>query len=71
MCFIATICSNKLFCVLSFNLGSVYVDFDQSSYSINENAGFVKLTLVLSRPMSCNCYVALTVRATDDTAKSK
>ena len=49
----------------------VNVDFDQSSYRINENAGSVELALVLSRPMSCNCYVALTVSATDMTATSE
>ena len=46
------------------------VEFDQLLYRVNEIAGFVELKLNLSRPMSCNCYVSLTVRATDDTAKS-
>ena len=69
MLFLLSVVMNYYCCVLCSNL--VNVDFDQSSYRINEDAGSVELALVLSRPMSCNCYVALTASATDMTATSE
>ena len=46
-----------LFCVVS-------VSFDQPSYSVRESSN-VELTLVLSGPLGCNCYISVVVK-TDD-----
>ena len=46
------------------------VSFDQPSYSVNESDGSIEITLVLSRPMGCNCYTRVMVTTEDISAKS-
>ena len=48
---------------------AVTVDFNQSSYGVNEENEVVQLTLLLSNPTSSNITIQLRVR--QDSAKSK
>ena len=48
---------------------AVTVDFNQSSYGVNEEDEVVQLTLLLSNPTSSNITIQLRVR--QDSAKSK
>ena len=36
------------------------VNFNQSTYSVNENSGYIYPVLVLSKPYSVNFYVRIT-----------
>ena len=51
----------------------VSVGFSQPLYRVNENVrnGFVRLAVVLDRPVGCNCYTSFSVITGEITATSK
>ena len=56
-----------------FVSGVVSVGFSQLSYRVNEGGrdGFVRLAVVLDRPVGCNCYTSFSVITGEITATSK
>ena len=49
----------------------VSVGFRQSSYSVDEDDGFVTLTLFLSSEVGCSCYTSVAVTTVEMSATSK
>ena len=47
------------------------VGFNQSSYSVDEDDGSVKLTLLLSSAVGCSCYTSVAVTTAEMSATSK
>ena len=50
-------------------VATIAIAFDQSTYSINEDVGYIQLTLVLSNPSSTD--ITIQVTTTDKTATGK
>ena len=64
---------NYIVCFRYFTVVVSSVGFSQSSYRVNEGArdGSIKLTVVLDRPVGCNCYTSVSVITNEMTATSK